>query len=88
MAGTPYLADTNVLLRLIKSNDPEFSIVRAAVRALATRGDRLCYTPQNMVEFWNVCTRPADRNGYGLSPLEAHQRAQLVEEVFTLLPDN
>jgi len=35
-----------------------------------------------------ACTRPADRNGYGLSPLEANQRATRIERVFTLLPDN
>ena len=56
-----YLADTNILLRLMKSNDPEFRLVRSVVHVVAGRGDRLCYTPQNMVEFWNACTRPADQ---------------------------
>ncbi len=88
MAGTRYLADTNILLRLVKSNDPEFPLIRSAVRALEARGNRLCYVPQNMVEFWNACTRPADRNGYGLSIAEADQRAQRVERAFALLPDN
>jgi len=88
MASTSYLADTNVLLRLSKSNDPEFPLVRSAVRALKASGERLCYTPQNIVEFWNACTRPADRNGYGLSPLEADQRATRIERAFTLLPEN
>ncbi|MGO9519670.1 MAG: type II toxin-antitoxin system VapC family toxin [Candidatus Korobacteraceae bacterium] len=88
MAGTSYLADTNILLRLSKSNDPEFTLVRGAVRALKARGERLCYVPQNIVEFWNACTRPADRNGYGLSPPEADQRATRIERAFTLLPDN
>lgn len=83
-----YLADTNILLRLIKSNDPEFPLVRSAVHALKARGDQLCCVPQNIVEFWNVCTRPADRNGYGLSPAEADERARQVERAFTLLPDN
>ena len=88
MPGLLYLADTNILLRLVKSDDPEFSIVRGAVRALKGRGERLCYVPQNIVEFWNVCTRPADRNGYGLPPREAAERAQRVERAFTLLRDN
>jgi hypothetical protein len=26
------------------------------------------YTSQDVEEFWNVCTRPLDRNGCGLSP--------------------
>jgi predicted nucleic acid-binding protein len=88
MAGVSYLADTNILLRLIKSNDPEFPLARGAIRTLKARGERVCYVPQNIVEFWNVCTRPADRNGYGLSPKEADERAQRLERAFTLLPDN
>ena len=32
MAGIYYLADTNILLRLTKSNDPELPLVRRAVR--------------------------------------------------------
>jgi predicted nucleic acid-binding protein len=88
MPGLLYLADTNILLRLIKSNDPEFPLVRKAVHTLKARGERLCYVPQNIVEFWNVCTRPADRNGYGLLPREADERAQRVERAFSLLPEN
>ena len=87
MPGLLYLADTNILLRLIKSNDPEFLLVRRAVHALKAGGERLCYVPQNIVEFWNVCTRPPDRNGYGLLPREADERAQRVERAFTLLPE-
>ena len=68
MPGLLYLADTNILLRLIKSNDPEFPQVRKAVHALKARGERLCYVPQNMVEFWNVCTRPADRLDFARYP--------------------
>ena len=39
------------------------------------RSDVLCYTSQNVGEFWNACTRPLDRNGYGLSPKETDRRA-------------
>jgi len=88
MAGTQYLADTNILLRLMKSNDPQFPLVRRAVHVIEGRGDRVCYIPQNLVEFWNASTRPADRNGYGLSPKEADQRVQRIERAFALLPDN
>jgi predicted nucleic acid-binding protein len=41
MPGLLYLADTNILLRLVKSNDPEFPLVRRAVHALKARGERL-----------------------------------------------
>ena len=56
------LLDTNILLRLLNPADPEYGIVRSAVDALVARGDQLCFVWQNLVEFWNVCTRPADKN--------------------------
>jgi hypothetical protein len=57
----PFLADTNILLRLLEPSDPEYNIVCGAVEVLAARGEHLCYAAQNLVEFWNVCTRPAAR---------------------------
>jgi predicted nucleic acid-binding protein len=82
-----HLLDTNVLLRLSKRDSPEFSILRPALRALARQDARLCYTSQNLIEFWNVATRPIDRNGYGLSTIEADEAAHRIENAFTMLPD-
>jgi len=45
-------------------------------------------TPHNVAEFWNTCTRPLDRNGYGLTPAEADSRARLFEDNLRLLPDS
>jgi predicted nucleic acid-binding protein len=81
------LLDTNVLLRLMSPADPEYLTVRAAVDAFADRGYELCFVPQNVVEFWNVCTRPADKNGFGLTVVETDARARLFERDFVLLPD-
>lgn len=68
MASEPsYLIDTNVLLRLSKQDDPNHGMVHAAIDALTKRGTQLCYTAQNISEFWNVRTRPASHNGFGLS---------------------
>ena len=39
------------------------------------------------MEFWNVCTRPANKNGFGLTGAEADIRAKLIESRFTLLPE-
>ena len=70
MAGTAqaYLLDTNVLLRLYQPNSPEFSFIRRAVNSLHRADAALYYVSQNIVEFWNVSTRPVAQNGYGLSP--------------------
>jgi predicted nucleic acid-binding protein len=48
----------------------------------------LCYTSQNVGEFWNTCTRPLDRNGYALSAQETDRRARFFEQKLRLLPDS
>lgn len=83
-----YLVDTNVLLRLLQRNDPNYSIIRQAVRTLMVRGDELCCAPQNIVELWNVCTRPATvRGGFGLMTTETERRVRLIERIFTILEE-
>jgi len=88
MAGTSYLVDSNVLLRWIKPDDRDYPVVVSAIDAVLQRGAVLCYTSQNVAEFWNTCTRPLNRNGYGLSPQEADRRAKSFEDKLQLLPDS
>ena|SRR5215471_17733979 len=88
MAATPYLIDSNILIRWVQPSDPDYPVVQSALDVLARQGAILCYTSQNLAEFWNVCTRPADRNGYGLSPQEADRRARLFEARLRLLPES
>jgi predicted nucleic acid-binding protein len=83
-----YLVDSNVLLRLLQRNDPHHSTIRQAVRSLLARGDELCCAPQNIVELWNVSTRPASaRGGFGLTSTETDRRVRLIERVFTVLEE-
>lgn len=82
-----YLLDTNVLLRLYQPNSPEFSPIRRAVNSLHRANAALYYLSQNLVEFWNVSTRPVAQNGYGLSPAERDEVARQIEKAFILLPD-
>ncbi len=84
-----YIADTNVLLRFISPSDPNHILVRDAIYSLLLKGEEVCYTSQNLGEFWNVCTRPTTaRSGFGLSIEETNQRAQVIERYFTFLPDS
>ena len=83
-----YLFDTNILLRLTRRGDSSYTVIRHAVLELLKQDASLYYCPQNIVELWNVLTRPLDRNGFGLTNGETEEEIRLVEHDFTLLPDN
>jgi|SRR6516164_3043037 hypothetical protein len=78
MDGPRWLIDSNILLRWVQPNDPDYSVVASAMETLAKQGAVLCYTSHNVAEFWSVGTRPVDRNGFGLAPAEADRRAPVL----------
>jgi predicted nucleic acid-binding protein len=88
MAETPYLVDSNILLRWIKPDHSDYPAIVSAIDDILQRQGVLCYTSQNLAEFWNTSTRPVDRNGYGLSPGETDRRAKFFENRLRLLPDS
>ena len=83
-----YLADTNVLLRFSRHEDPRYQIVQDAMHKLEAEGHQLQTTLQNFSEFWNVSTRPTDQNGFGNTLLETNRLLSRLEEFFSLLPDS
>jgi predicted nucleic acid-binding protein len=88
MAETPYLVDSNVLLRWVRPEHSDYHVTVSAMDALLRQDAILCYTSQNVAEFWNTCTRPVDRNGFGLSPQGADSKARSFEVRLRLLPDS
>jgi predicted nucleic acid-binding protein len=82
-----HLADTNVLIRSIDRKHGMHPEAVGALTSLLGSGGRVCMTPQNVIEFWNVCTRPIDRNGLGLSAAEVDHEVSQLEGVLSLLPD-
>jgi predicted nucleic acid-binding protein len=82
-----YLADTNILTRWAQPHLPEYPLVISAVEALLDQAESVFITPQNLVEFWSVATRPLAVNGLGMSLIEATQELQRFELLFPLLPD-
>jgi len=68
--GRPVTAriDTSALLGTIQVRHPQYETVLRALEALTARGRDLYIVPQNLVELWVVATRPAERNGLGMSP--------------------
>jgi predicted nucleic acid-binding protein len=85
--GSLCLADTNILLRLVKADHPEYPMVRDAVEELKRRRMSIAYTHQNMAEFWNASTRPLSRNGFGLSIEDTEKNAQEIERSFVFLTE-
>lgn len=84
-----YLFDTNLFLRLARRNDPQRQLALEALQRLRSRNEVVCFTPQVLSEFWNVCTRPASaRGGLGLSLTQTERKARLLERYFRFLPDS
>lgn len=89
MASAPgYLIDTNIQLRLSQQDDSQHQLIKTVLKGLNGQGVGLYFSLQNIAEFWNVCTRPAERNGYGLSVTETNRCVEEIERTMTLLPDN
>jgi len=86
--GDACLLDSNILLRISKSDDPQHAAISHALRALVGQAARLCYTSQTIGEFWNASTRPLDKNGFGLSVAETDRLARVIERDFEFLPDS
>jgi predicted nucleic acid-binding protein len=58
-----------------------------AINTLRVRGEQLHIVPQNLIEFWNVYTRPIERNGLGRTVTEAQTEINRLKTLFSLLLD-
>jgi predicted nucleic acid-binding protein len=58
-----------------------------AIRTLRGRGEQLHIVLQNLIEFWNVYTRPIERNGLGRSVAETQAEVNRLKALFPLLLD-
>lgn len=56
-----------------------------ALATLSRQEERLVVAVQNIAELWNVATRPAVKNGLGLSIEEANTVILKIEYLFDLL---
>lgn len=82
-----YLADTNIILRLAEPAHPMHNTTLNTIKKLFNNGDEVCLIPQNLIEFWNVATRPANKNGLGWTPQQTDTEVADLEAIFTILPD-
>jgi predicted nucleic acid-binding protein len=83
-----YLVDTNILVRLANSADAKHNVAAEAMLKLHDLGEILHLTPQILIEFRNVSTRPLKDNGLGLSTVAAEADAAKFEATLPLLPDS
>jgi hypothetical protein len=80
-----YLIDTSVLARLANTAYAQYTTADRAVVELHKRGEVLHVTPQNLIEFRNLATRPRALNGLGLSAVDAESKAAVFEGTFPLM---
>ena len=83
-----YAVDTNILLRLSDVGDPRHKVIQDAVEHLVSDGVQLCFAPQSLGEFWNACTRPLNKNGFGLSIAETATQFQSIERTMEPLVED
>ena len=81
------LLDTSILARLANASDAQNTVAVHAVEQLHREGEALSISPQNIVEFWNVASRPVSVNGLGLSPDEVARLVALFESRFVIVPE-
>jgi len=80
--------DTNVFVVAIQTFDPATrEAARHAVKSLYRQGEQLLCFPQDLVEFWNASTRPANANGLGFSPDQAARYVDRFQTLLKLLPE-
>ncbi len=81
------LLDTNILTRAAQPGHSMHQLAADAVTELRRQGETLCLVPQNLYEFWVVCTRPAAQNGLGLTPAEVQAELSRLKTLFTILDE-
>jgi predicted nucleic acid-binding protein len=82
------LVDTNVLLRRTQPEHPDHAMAVESVAQLLSAGEQVCFTLQNICEFWNVPTRPIQANGLGFSIALVAGEVKKIERFLMVLPDS
>jgi len=85
---TPYLLDTNVLLRASDPKSSSYPLVMNAVNTILEQEGECFITPQVLIEFWVVATRPIDVNGLGWTAQETKLEINQILNQFSLLTES
>ena len=82
-----YLVDTNILTRLAEPGHAMHQPALDAVKLLVRQGHKLHIVPQNLYEFWVVCTRPTSVNGLGKTAADAIVELANLKALFLWLDE-
>jgi predicted nucleic acid-binding protein len=82
------LVDSNLLVRLANSTDPQCTIATDAADKLRQDGHTLHLVPQNIYEFWSVATRPSNLNGLGFTVAQVQVRVAGFKQFFSVRNDD
>ena len=82
-----FLLDTNILLRLVEPAHSMHAAALDASSALLAADEAVHIIPQNIAEFWNICTRPIAQNGLGFSSKQTDAEVSRLEILFPILLD-
>jgi predicted nucleic acid-binding protein len=79
----PILIDTNILVRTVDRDDPQYGLCLQALQIVMRSDDDPVICAQVLIEFWSVVTRPRAVNGMGLS---ASQAERYIEQTLRSFP--
>jgi predicted nucleic acid-binding protein len=83
-----FLLDTNILIRVADEQAKEHLLVTEAVSRHVASGNRACVVPQNLIEFWNVASRPRNLNGIGWDLVQIEEEVAFFLEEYFLFEEN
>lgn len=82
------LLDTNIILRSKQKHSPHFDAVVSKLLKLADTEAELVVCPQVIYEFYVVATRPLNKNGLGLSTINAKNEIDNILETYYMPPED
>lgn len=85
---TSYLLDTNVVMRFCNPSDVQHQLATDAISRLLMQSDECLLTPQVIVEFWVVATRPIQVNGLGWTVEQTRSTIDQLLDRFPLLAES
>jgi predicted nucleic acid-binding protein len=76
------LVDSNIIVRLFHVASPQHQLALDATDKLRLAKMQLCLTPQCIIEFWSVASRPTNVNGLGFTFAQVQRKVADLKGTF------